>query len=68
MRLGLELADALATLYPGRIDLGKCATLIGSHEVIRALRNGADLETILDRLHAPLDEFKARRKPYLLYE
>ncbi len=44
IRLGLEIAAALETLYPGKIDLEKCATLIGSREVIRALRNGADPE------------------------
>jgi hypothetical protein len=48
--------------------LEKCAALIGSHEVIRALRDGTDPETIEDQLRAPLDEFKVRRKPYLLYE
>jgi uncharacterized protein YbbC (DUF1343 family) len=68
IRLGLEIAAALEALYPGKINLEKCATLIGSHEVIRALRNGDDPEEILDRLRAPLEEFKARRKPYLLYE
>jgi uncharacterized protein YbbC (DUF1343 family)/CubicO group peptidase (beta-lactamase class C family) len=68
IRLGLEIAAALQALYPGKINLEKCATLIGSHEVIRALRNGDDPEEILDRLRAPLEEFKARRKPYLLYE
>jgi uncharacterized protein YbbC (DUF1343 family)/CubicO group peptidase (beta-lactamase class C family) len=68
IRLGLEIAAALEALYPGKINLEKCATLIGSHEVIRALRNGDDPEEILDRLRAPLEEFKAHRKPYLLYE
>jgi len=68
IRLGLEIAAALEELYPGKINLEKCAALIGSHEVIRALRDGTDPETIEDQLRAPLDEFKVRRKPYLLYE
>jgi uncharacterized protein YbbC (DUF1343 family)/CubicO group peptidase (beta-lactamase class C family) len=68
LRLGLEIAAALEELYPGKINLEKCAPLIGSHEVIRALRNGTDPETILEGLRGPLDEFKAKRKPYLLYE
>jgi uncharacterized protein YbbC (DUF1343 family) len=68
IRLGLEIAAALQELYPGKINLDKCATLIGSNAVIRALRNGTDPETIEDKLRAPNEEFKARRKPYLLYE
>jgi len=68
IRLGLELAAALQSLYPGRINLEKCATLIGSHAVIRALQNGTGAEAILERLSAPLEEFKARRKAYLLYD
>jgi uncharacterized protein YbbC (DUF1343 family)/CubicO group peptidase (beta-lactamase class C family) len=68
IRLGLEIAAGLEALYPGKIDLEKCAILIGSHEVIRALRNGDDPEEVLDRLRAPLEEFRARRQPYLLYE
>ena len=68
IRLGLEIAGALQALYPGRINLEKCAALIGSRGVIRALQNGTGPEAILDRLRAPLEEFKTRRKPYLLYE
>jgi uncharacterized protein YbbC (DUF1343 family) len=68
IRLGLEIAAALEALYPGKINLEKCATLIGSREVIRALRNGDDPGQILDSLRPPLEEFKARRTPYLLYE
>lgn len=68
IRLGLEIAAGLEELYPGKIDLEKCATLIGSHEAIRALRNGTDPKAIEDRLRASVDDFKARRKPYLLYE
>jgi len=68
IRLGLEIAAGLEELYPGKIDLEKCATLIGSRDVIRALRNGTDPEIIEDQLRTSIDDFKARRKPYLLYE
>ena len=37
-RLGLELAAALQKLYPGKIDFAASKKLIGSDEVIRALR------------------------------
>ena len=68
IRLGLEIAAALESLYPGKINLEKCAILIGSRDVIRALRNGADPDTILEQFGAQLDEFRAKRVPYLLYE
>ena len=68
IRLGLEIAAGLQELYPGKISLEKCATLIGSHDVIRALQNGTDPKAIEEKLRASIEEFKARRKPYLLYE
>jgi uncharacterized protein YbbC (DUF1343 family)/CubicO group peptidase (beta-lactamase class C family) len=68
LRLGLEIAAALMRLYPGKIDLEVNARLIGSREVIRALRDGADPETIEEQMRPRLDEFTARRKAYLLYE
>lgn len=68
IRLGLEIAAGLQELYPGKINLEKCATLIGSRDVIRALQNGSDPQAIEENFRASIDEFKARRKPYLLYE
>jgi uncharacterized protein YbbC (DUF1343 family)/CubicO group peptidase (beta-lactamase class C family) len=68
IRLGIEIAAALEKLYPGKINLEKSAPLLGSREVIRALHNGDDPDTILERLRAPLEEFRAKRAPYLLYE
>ena len=67
-RLGLEIAAALQKLYPGKIDLEANARLIGSRDVIRALRDGTDPQTIEEQWKPRLDEFIARRKAYLLYE
>ena len=67
-RLGLEIASALQQLYPGKIDLEANARLIGSREVIRALRDGIDPQAIEEQCKPRLDEFIARRKAYLLYE
>lgn len=67
-RLGLEVASALQKLYPGKIDLETNARLIGSREVIRALREGIDPQAIEEQCKPRLDEFIARRKAYLLYE
>ena len=68
LRLGLEIASALQQLYPGKIDLETNVHLIGSREVIRALRDGIDPQTIEEQCKPRLDEFIARRKAYLLYE
>ena len=67
-RLGLEIASALQQLYPGKIDLEANARLIGSREVIRALRDGIAPQAIEEQCKPRLDEFIARRKAYLLYE
>ena len=68
VRLGLEIASAVQKLYPGKIDLEANARLIGSREVIRALRDGIDPQAIEEQYKPRLDEFTARRKAYLLYE
>ena len=68
VRLGLEIAAALQKLYPAKIDLEANARLIGSREVIRALREGIDPQAIEEQCKPRLDEFIARRKAYLLYE
>ncbi|MGO9239888.1 MAG: exo-beta-N-acetylmuramidase NamZ domain-containing protein [Bryobacteraceae bacterium] len=68
LRLGLEIAAAVLKLYPGKIDLDVNARLIGSRDVIRALRDGSDPEAIEELLRPRVDEFIARRKAYLLYE
>lgn len=68
VRLGLELANALERLYPGKIDLEQNKSLIGSRKVIGELRTHEDPRNIEQRLREEDDEkFLARRKPYLLY-
>ncbi len=66
-RLGIELAVALRTLYPGKIDFTKCKTLIGSHEVIDALTQGKDAIDIWMPAQAEAAKFADRRKQFLLY-
>ncbi len=66
-RLGIELAVALRTLYPGKIDFDKCKTLIGSHETISALAEGKDAIDIWMPAQAEAIKFADRRKPFLLY-
>jgi len=66
-RLGLEVAAALQSLYPGKIDLSQSRKLIGSDEVIRRLAVGEDPRNIMQLLMDQVAEFLRRREPYLLY-
>jgi uncharacterized protein YbbC (DUF1343 family)/CubicO group peptidase (beta-lactamase class C family) len=66
-RLGIEVAAALQTLYPGKIDFQKCRHLIGNHRTIGALELGRDASLIWSQAQREAAEFAERRKPYLLY-
>ena len=63
-RLGLELARAYATLYPGRIAVERSQTLIGNSAVMRAISTGSDAFAVAQ---SGLDEFLEVRRKYLLY-
>jgi hypothetical protein len=65
--LGIELASALQTLYPGKIDLDKCKTLIGNHALIDGLKAGTEPLTLWLAVEAEAAQFVERRKGYLLY-
>jgi len=66
-RLGIELATALQTLYPGKIDFEKCRNLIGNRETINGLLQGKDAIEIWTAAQADANKFEDRRKPFLLY-
>jgi uncharacterized protein YbbC (DUF1343 family) len=68
VRLGLELAHALVTLYPGKINLEASRFLIGNRGVMDALKTGGSAVAIIeDRIEPQLRAFEERRKTYLLY-
>lgn len=62
--LGLELAVALRTLYPGKLDWQLNGKLLGGDGVIRALITGMDP---LKAAESGLGQFLALRQKYLLY-
>lgn len=68
IRLGLELAVALETLYPGKIDLQGNSRLIGSQAVIDGIRAKTDPRTIEGGMQDPVRAFLEVRSKYLLYE
>ena len=66
-RLGLEIAAALETLYPGKLDLSLNRKLIGNDAVMARLVAGEDPRLIEQTLMDQVAEFLRRRDPYLLY-
>ncbi len=67
VRLGLEIAYALAKLYPGKIDIESCKKLIGNRKAIELMKSGDDPRSIEQRIEEELNAFDSRRRPYLLY-
>jgi uncharacterized protein YbbC (DUF1343 family) len=66
-RLGIELAVALRTLYPGKIDFEKCKQLIANHETINGLLQGKEAIDLWTPAQMDAIKFAERRRPYLLY-
>lgn len=67
-RLGLELAVAVQTLYPGKIDFTLSKRLIGSDDVIRRIGAAEDPRLIQQSYQEALAAWVAKREPYLLYK
>lgn len=65
--LGVELAAALYHLYPGKFHFGNTMSMIGSREVMQAIKNGDDPRQIRQRWQAGLAAFLQKRQKYLLY-
>jgi uncharacterized protein YbbC (DUF1343 family)/CubicO group peptidase (beta-lactamase class C family) len=65
--LGIELAAALYHLYPGEFQLDRTLSMIGSREVLRAIKAGDDPREIRQRWTVRLQDFCRRRAKYLLY-
>jgi uncharacterized protein YbbC (DUF1343 family) len=66
-RLGLEVAAAIAKLYPGKIDFSLDKLLIGSAEAVRRLQAGDDPRSIQQGFQHAVAAFVKTREPYLLY-
>ena len=65
--LGVELAAALYRLYPGKFLIDKTVGMIGSRQVIQAIKNGDDPRVIERRWQPGLEAFGRLRAKYLLY-
>jgi uncharacterized protein YbbC (DUF1343 family) len=65
--LGLEIASALQRLYPKDFQLEKILPLIGTREVLQAIQEGQDPNSIVLQWQGPLEQFHKLRSKYLLY-
>lgn len=65
--LGIEIASALYCLYPNDFQLDKTLSLIGSSEVLQAIKDGQDPATIAQNWQESLEQFDKLRSKYLLY-
>lgn len=67
-RLGLELAQSLRELYPGKISFEINAKLIGHQATIQALTKGESAGGIRQSWKTEMATFQAERGRYLLYQ
>jgi len=67
MRMGIEIASALAKLYPGKFEVGKMIALVGNASTIKRLKNGDAPAAIVSSWKGELDAFRKMRAKYLLY-
>ena len=56
--LGVELAAALYRLYPGKFLIDKTVGMIGSRQVLQAIKNGDDPRAIERRWQRRLEAFR----------
>ena len=67
MRMGIEIASALAKLYPGKFDVAKMIALVGNAATIERLENGDAPAAIVASWNEELEAFRKMRAKYLLY-
>jgi len=67
VRVGLEIASALARLNRDQFELDKAATLFGSKAMLSRVRAGDDPSGIADSWRADETKWRTTRAGYLLY-
>jgi uncharacterized protein YbbC (DUF1343 family) len=65
--LGIEIVSALHRLYPKDFQVDKTLGMIGSREVLQAIKTGLDPTFILQAWQISLEQFCKLRAKYLLY-
>ena len=67
VRVGLEVAGALSTLFGDRYQLGDTARLVGSRDSLERVRRGEDPGVVAASWNAAEAAWRRLRAPYLLY-
>ncbi len=65
--LGVEILSALYRLYPNEFQIDKNVTLIGSRQVLQAIKEGLDPQEIAQYWQQSLEQFRTMRAKYLIY-
>jgi hypothetical protein len=67
VRVGVEIASALLSLFPGKLDIDKAGSLFGSAEDLAQLKAGIDPATLAATWSDVDARWLALARPYLLY-
>lgn len=65
--MGAALVQALYKLFPNDFQIDKTLSLVGSHAVVQAIKDGDDPYSIVLHWQDPLQDFRRIREKYLLY-
>jgi uncharacterized protein YbbC (DUF1343 family) len=66
--LGLIIAHSLRKLYPNDWEPERFMRLLGNKKVYQQVVDGVEVKEILKGIDDELQEFRDRRKPFLMYE
>jgi uncharacterized protein YbbC (DUF1343 family) len=67
LQMGIEIASALAKLYPGKFEAAKTIELLGNAATVRSLARGDSPAEIVSGWSGELEAFRKLRAKYLLY-
>ena len=65
--VGIEIVSMLYKLYPTQYQLDKIEPLLVNEATLKALENHEDPESIADSWRERIEQYKERRKAYLIY-
>jgi len=68
LRMGIEIASALAKVYPEKFEVEKITELVGNAATIEQLSKGQAPQSIIASWEGGLKSFREMRAKYLLYK
>jgi len=67
VRVGIEIASALFSLYGDKYEANNMWRLVGSEDIVARIRQGEDPASLAARFNADEARWRQRRAKYLLY-